>query len=119
VTARGSPRTIFQRAIESQNLVVAELTLRAEIPRPTLEDLLDLTALIALKKPERFARVAGRWLLKYLEVAEDATVDEAAFVAVSLQALGGRHHGRALGSLRSLAEEAGRRRAHGGSPARR
>lgn len=106
MTAQGNPRTVFQRAIESQNLLIAEMTLRAEIPRPTLEDLLDLTALIALKKPERFARVAGRWLLKYLEAAEDATVDEAAFVAVSLQALGGRHHGHALGFLRSLAQEA-------------
>jgi hypothetical protein len=110
VTARGDPRSIFRRAIESQNLLVAKMTLRAEIPRPTLEDLLDLTALIAVKKPERFARVAGRWLLKYLEAAEDATIDEAAFVAVSLQALGGRHHGRVLGILRDLAEEAGRRR---------
>jgi hypothetical protein len=58
MTAQGHPRTIFQRAIERGNLVVAEATLRAEIPRPTLVDLLDLTALIAFKQPERHTRVA-------------------------------------------------------------
>ena len=47
MTAQGHPRVIFQRAIERGNLTVAEATLRAEIPRPTLVDLLELTALIA------------------------------------------------------------------------
>jgi hypothetical protein len=47
MTAQGHPRTIFQRAIERGNLTVAEVTLRTEIPRPTLVDLLDLSALIS------------------------------------------------------------------------
>jgi hypothetical protein len=38
------------RAIEHGNLLVAEATLRAEIPRPTLSDLLELTALIAINQ---------------------------------------------------------------------
>jgi hypothetical protein len=63
------PRTIFQRAIEHGNLTVAEATLRTEIPRPTL--VFALTALIAFKQPERYSRVAARWLLKYLEAVED------------------------------------------------
>jgi len=46
VTAQGSPRAIFERAIRSGNLRVAEVILRTEIPRPTLVDLLELTALI-------------------------------------------------------------------------
>jgi len=62
MTEQGHPRVIFQRAIERGNLTVAEVTLRTEIPRPTLVDLLDLTALIALKEPERYARVTRRWL---------------------------------------------------------
>ena len=36
MTAQGHPRAIFERAIEHGNLLVAETTLRAEIPRPTL-----------------------------------------------------------------------------------
>jgi hypothetical protein len=104
VTAQGHPRAVFQRAIERGNLLVAETTLRAEIPRPTLMDLLELTALIATKQPERFSRVAARWLLKYLEAVDDATIHDAAFVAANLQALGGQQHENALTALRDMAE---------------
>ena len=54
MTAQGHPKAIYMRAIEHGNLLVAETTLRAEIPRPTLTDLLELTALIAIKQPGRF-----------------------------------------------------------------
>jgi hypothetical protein len=74
VTAQGHPRAIYERAIERGNLLVAEATLRAELPRPTLTDLLELTALIASKQPQRFSRVAARWLQKYLEAVDDATI---------------------------------------------
>jgi len=103
-TAQGHPRAIFQRAIERGNLLVAETTLRGEIPRPTLRDLLELTALIAQKDPHRHGRVAARWLRRYLDVRHDATVDDVAFVAVHLQALGGPDHGPALAVLRELAD---------------
>jgi hypothetical protein len=72
----------------------------------TLGELLELTALIAQKAPARFSRVAARWLLKYLEAVDDVTIDEAAFVANSLQALGGRHNEQALTALRDMAERA-------------
>jgi hypothetical protein len=101
-TAQGHPRAIFQRAIERGNLLVAETTLRGEIPRPTLLDLLELTALIAQKDPRRHGRVAGRWLRRYLDVRDDATVDDIAYIAANLQALGGPHHGSALAALREL-----------------
>jgi hypothetical protein len=55
---------------------VLEATLRGEIPRPGLIDLLDLTALIAFKQPERYSRLAGRWLLRYLQAVEDATIHD-------------------------------------------
>lgn len=110
MTAQGNSRTVFERAIERGNLVVAEATLRAEIAQPTLADLLELTALIAVKQPERFSRVAARWLLRYLQAVDDATIDQALFVASSLQELGGRHHGHALSALRGVAEELPRRR---------
>jgi hypothetical protein len=109
MTAQGHPRVIFQRAIERGNLAVAEATLRAEIPRPTLVDLLELTALIAFKQPERFSRVAARWLLRYLEAVDEATIYDASFMTACLQALGGRNHEHALAALRELAEEANAR----------
>ena len=52
------------------------------------------TALIAQKQPERFSRVAARWLLKYLQVVDDATINDASFVAANSQALGGRQHAK-------------------------
>jgi hypothetical protein len=60
LTASGHPRSIFECAIERKNLLVAETVLRAEIPRPTMRDLLEITALIAEKDPGRFSRVAAR-----------------------------------------------------------
>ena len=110
VTAQGHPRSIFERAIERGNLTVAEATLRVEIPRPTLRDLLELTALIALKDPGRRARVTARWLQRWLDAFGDATIDDAALAVASLQALGGRHHAAAVSALRLLADEAGRAR---------
>src|SRR5207237_7269757 len=109
VTAQGSPRAIFDRAIERGNLAVAETTLRAEIPRPTLIDLLELTALIALKEPQRHPRVSARWLQRWLEAHQFATIYDVTFAATALQALGGRHHSHALSALRVMAEEATRR----------
>jgi len=87
-------------------LLIAEATLRAEIPRPTLTELLELTALIALKQPERSSRVSARWLLKYLQLMDDATIHNAAYAAANLQALGSRQHMRALEALRDMADEA-------------
>jgi hypothetical protein len=86
--------------------------LRSEIPRPTLVDLLELVALIAVKDPRRHARAAARWVQRWLESEPDATVDDIAYVAVSLQALGGRRHGHALAALREVAEDTRTRRTH-------
>ena len=110
LTAQGHPRAIFERAIERGNLLVAETTLRAEIPNPTLTDLLELTALIAQKQPERFSRVAARWLLKYQQAVEYATIYDALFIATNLHALGGRQHANALTALRDIAEDSTRRK---------
>src|SRR4051794_27741955 len=74
LTAQGHPRAIFRRAIDRGNLMVAEVTLR-ELGRPTLVELLELTALIAVKDRRRYGRVAARWMLRYLQVrgmAEEA-----------------------------------------------
>jgi hypothetical protein len=106
MTAQGHPRAIFKRAIEHGNLLVAETILRSEIPRASLGDLLELTALIALKDPKRHSRVAARWLQRWLDARDDATIYEVVFVASSLQSLGGPYHASAVVSLREIAASA-------------
>ncbi len=108
MTAQGHPRAIYQRAIEGGNLLVAETTLR-EIGRVTLIEALQLTALIAVKEPRRHARVSARWLARYLETHESATIDEVAHVVGALVALGGDGHRTAYAALLDLAETASRR----------
>jgi hypothetical protein len=65
-TSQGHPRTIFRRALERGNLVLAEVTAR-EIGRVTIAEALELTALVARKPPHRYGRFAARWLCLYLE----------------------------------------------------
>jgi hypothetical protein len=48
----------------------------------SLTDALELTMLIARKDPRRHPRVAARWLLRYLEEVDEATIDEAAMVCL-------------------------------------
>jgi hypothetical protein len=105
VTASGHPRAVFQRAIDRGNLMMAETTLR-ELGRPTLVELLDLTALIALRDPRRYRRVAARWVFRYLQEADRATLDDVQAVAVGLSARGGPRHDEALLALRGLGEQA-------------
>jgi hypothetical protein len=95
----------FHRAIKRGNLMVAETVLR-ELGRPTLVELLELTALIGQKDRPRFSRVATRWLLRYLEARGDATLYDAQFAAAALQQLGGRRHAHAMAALRDMAESA-------------
>jgi NAD(P)H-dependent FMN reductase len=64
-----------------------------------------LTALIALKDEGRRARVTARWLQRWLEANDDATIGEVVLAATALQALGGRHHQPALSTLRALAAQ--------------
>jgi hypothetical protein len=69
LTAAGHPRAIFKRAIERGNLPVAEVTAR-EMGKVTLEEALELTALIAFKDPRRHGRAGARWMRRYLEENE-------------------------------------------------
>ncbi len=105
MTAQGHPRATYQRAIERGNLLVAETILR-ELGRPTLLELLELVALIAFKAPERHSRVSARWLLRWLEQHDQATIEDAALATACLLALGGQRHQSALATLRDMAETA-------------
>jgi len=102
LTAAGHPRSIFKRACERGNLVVAEATLR-ELGRPTLGELLELTILIASRDARRHPRVAARWLQRYLDANDQATIDDAALAASCLVALGGTRHEEAAMALRVMA----------------
>ena len=87
---------------------MAETTAR-ELGRVSLLESLALTALIAQKDPRRRSRVAARWLLRYLEAADQAGIEEAAMVAASLAALGGDGHEQAHAALLSIVERGARR----------
>ncbi len=87
---------------------MAETTAR-QIGRVSLLESLALTALIAQKDPRRRSRVAARWLLRYLEAADQAGIEEATMVASSLAALGGPGHEQAHAALLSLVERGARR----------
>jgi hypothetical protein len=107
-TSQGHPYTIFHRALERKNLLIAEATAK-ELPRLNLTDALDLTTLIARKDPRRHPRVAARWLLRYLEEHPEATIDEAVLAASCLAALPGYGQADAAQALRAMAERATRR----------
>jgi hypothetical protein len=76
--------------------------------RISLLEALDLTALIALKDPRRRSRVAARWLRRYLEEHPAATIEDAAFAASALAALGGAGHDEAVAALGGLADRISR-----------
>ena len=99
-TSQGHPRTIFRRALEWDNLVLAEVTAR-EIGRVTIAEALELTALVARKQPHRYGRFAARWLCLYLEEHEKTTLEEVALLVSHLRSLASRKdHDSALAILR-------------------
>ncbi len=65
MTAQGSPRTRFNRAIEGQWVFHAELAAR-EMGKLSLSEALGLVLLYAEVEPAKFERAAVRWLARYL-----------------------------------------------------
>jgi hypothetical protein len=106
---------VFRRALERQNLMGAEATAK-ELPRLGLGDALELTLLIAREDARRHPRVAARWLLRYLEEDDEATIDELVFASSCLAALTGNRYQEAAQALRDMTEKATRGR---GGPRRR
>ena len=105
MTSQGRPHAIFRRALERGNLTVAEAVSR-ELPPLDLTDALELTILIARKDPRRHPRIAARWLLRYLEECDEATIDELAMVASCLAARAGDRYQDAALALQAVAERA-------------
>jgi hypothetical protein len=102
LTSQGHPRTVFRRALERGNLLVAEATAR-EVGVLDLREALELTALVAERDRPRSQRYTVRWLSRYLDAADAPTIDEVAFIAACLGALGGQRHAEALSVLRAAA----------------
>ena len=102
MTSQGHPRTVFRRALERGNLLVAEATAR-EVGVLDLREALELTALVAERDRPRSQRYTVRWLARYLDAVDAPTIDEVAFIAACLAALGGRRHADALSVLRGVA----------------
>jgi hypothetical protein len=102
-TSQGHPRTIFRRALERGNLVLAEVTAR-EIGRVTIAEALELTALVARKQPPRYGRFATRWLCLYLEEHEKATLEDVMLLVSNLRSLASpKDYDSALANLRNVA----------------
>ena len=72
----------------------------------SLEEALELTALIAFKDPRRHGRAGARWLRRYLDENAQAGLDDVVFLAGCLSALGGRDHATAIAALRTIAKRA-------------
>jgi hypothetical protein len=63
MTAQGNARTVFRRAVEHRNLMVAEVTAR-EIGVVSLEEALSLVVLVAELQPKRLDAYARRWIAR-------------------------------------------------------
>jgi hypothetical protein len=72
MTAQGSPRSIFKRAVERGNVLIAETTAREFAL--TLEEALQLVLLYAAYEPAKFERAAFRWFNRYLTEAEPSVL---------------------------------------------
>jgi len=97
-----APRTIFRRALQRGNLMVAETMVR-EIGVVSLSEPLELTALIAKHERPRLARLGARWLQRWLDETPGQALEEISLVLACLSELGGRHHDEALAALRGIA----------------
>jgi hypothetical protein len=97
MTAQGHPRTVFHRAIQRKNLVIAEVTAR-EVGAIDLVEALDLVCLVAEKAPERLDAYARRWLVR---VADERQL-RLAELDIALTALRALPSPKAVGALKAL-----------------
>jgi hypothetical protein len=97
VTAQGSPRTVFKRAIEHKSLTVAEMTAR-EMGAVTLDEALALVVLVAELRPERLDAFARRWFARLAE-EKSLTLAELDLAVTALRALPSTRAAAALAQL--------------------
>jgi hypothetical protein len=107
LTAEEHPRSVFYRAIERGNLLVAEDAIR-NMGVVKLQEALQMTALVALRERDRLDLWARRWLLRFIEDCQPS-LDEVVIAAASLAALGGSGHHAAVAALTDMSKPATRR----------
>ena len=76
VTAEGSPGAIFWRAIQRENVIMAE-TVAREFPVLPLDFALALVHLYGRRKDSRYERAALRYLERYIAEANPSLMDVA------------------------------------------
>jgi len=103
MTSQGTAHGRFQRAIKQRNLFAAELAAR-ELRGLSLHDALDLVALIAQARPDRFEPAAIRWHGRLEIEAKTLTLAESRFALSALERL--RHDPQLVESLRRLLRRA-------------
>jgi hypothetical protein len=106
VTAQGSPRVIFKRAIERGNVLIAEATAR-EIGL-SLEEALQLVLLYAAYEPAKLERAALRWFSRYIDEGKGVSLLNAQLVLSALGRIGRSDHDQAATTLSAMAREATR-----------
>lgn len=106
-TSQGHPRTVFRRALQRGNLIVAEATAR-EVGQISLAEALELTALIARKEPHRHSRVSAHWLGRFLAEGDSIALEEIGLVVSCLSALRSPRHEVTLAMLRGMTARANR-----------
>jgi hypothetical protein len=97
VTAAGHPRSIFRRAIERKNLLVAQATAR-DMGVVALDEALELVVLTAELEPHRLDAYARRWLAR---LADERTL-MLAELDLAVTALRALPSARAAETLRQL-----------------
>jgi hypothetical protein len=85
LTAQGSPRSIFKRAIERGNVLIAETTAREFAL--SLEEALQLVLLYAAYEPAKLERAALRWFRRYLDEGKGVTLLRAQIALAALAEL--------------------------------
>jgi hypothetical protein len=85
VTAQGSARTRFQRAVDGRQLVMAEMALR-ELQWVSLKEALELVVLYAHEDSPKFEQAAVRWLARYALEGRDVRLMDAQLAAAWMPA---------------------------------
>ena len=103
VTAQGSARTQFMRALERRNLIGAEMALR-EMGAVSLLEALDYLALLAELRPDRLEAAAVRWHGRLELESSVLTLAESQLALAALANLGS--NGETVQILRRLVRRA-------------
>jgi hypothetical protein len=101
VTAQGSARTRFNRAVERRSVALAEDAAR-EMGRVSVREALALVVLYASVDDAKFERAAVRWLARLATERSDVTVQQLALAATAFLELRGRRREEATLLLTAL-----------------